>query len=229
MSSEDRAAPSPFPWARCITLATLALLVLGLVWIADDPRLVKRLTRESGLVENLTALLWASCGVLCLACATRANTARLNWLLGGVILLALAARELDFQKRFTDWNLNNKGNYLDPEIPLVERLGVLLLFALPLAATGVAFLLRMWPQFREAWRQGLPWSRDIPLLLLMYLVAGRLDKIHHYGADLGIDMSYRFLYVGFEEVTELCVALLVALTLLPAWRRALRLGREGPQ
>ncbi len=217
-----------FPSARAAALGTCALLCLLFTALVGHEELVKAITEEGGPVETLSALIWLGAGLVSFAAATRPGRSRLDWLLGGIVLAGLSAREFDFQKRFSDWNLAKPGNYLDPTIPVDERLTVILFAVLPLAAVLLTLLARNVRRFRDAWRRQERWPRDIVLCVVMVVVAGRLDKFHHVMPALGISDEWRYVPVMFEEAIELSVALFVALILVPGWRRAFGAGAGGP-
>ncbi len=207
--------------ARALALGTCLALCLLFTALAGQPSIVKTITREGGIVELASALLWLGAGLACWVVAARAPSRRLEWLLGGILLVALSAREFDFQKRFSDWNLANRDNYLDPTIPLDERLAVLGLVVLPLAAVLLTFVARMARPFRDAWRRRERWTRDFLIMVAMVLVSARLDKFHHVMPALGISDRWRYVPVMYEEAIELGVALFLVLTLVPAWKQAL--------
>ncbi len=211
---------SGLPSARAVALGVCAALCLLFTALVDEPRLVKRLTRENGPVETLSALLWLGAGLASLVVSARARSMRLEWGLGGIVLVALSAREFDFQKRFFDWNLANRNNYFDASIPLDERLTVIAIGVIPLAAVVFTFLGRMARPFRDGWRRKERWTRDFPIMVAMVLVSSRLDKFHHVMPALGIASRWQYVAVMYEEAIEFSVALFVVLTLLPAWRRA---------
>jgi len=217
-----------YPQARVIALSVLGFLCVALALTLHDKSLARFFTREGGPIETLSAAIWALSGVGCLLAARRDAGARLDWTLGGIVLLALACRELDFQKRFSDWNLAHRQNYLEPSIPLRERLTVLVLAVLPMASVVLALLYRLGRRWRNDWKLGLPWSRDVFIMLGLLLVSSRLDKFHKVMPRLGLDMHYQYVAVVFEEAIELTIALFVALSLLSAWRRA-RAGLAAPQ
>ncbi len=197
----------------------IALSGAILAW-APDAGSVLHIVRESGPIEVGSAVLWIGAAILSLAAALRDRVHRTDWALGAVILGLCAIRELEVQKWFTEWNLNNVESYWDPGIPLRERAAALLLLIVPGGAVLLAFLVRMARRFPAAWRRGAAWTRDVLAWGAMLVVAAVLDKAHHFTPGLGIDPAYHYLFVLLEETLELTLAVYVALVLVPAWRAA---------
>ncbi|NIR28090.1 MAG: hypothetical protein GWN84_01890 [Gammaproteobacteria bacterium] len=213
---------------RVLSAGAFIALSGGILAWAPDTGSLYQLIREAGPIESVSAALWLAAAAVSLAAAVWGRAHRVDWALGAVILVLCAIRELDVQKWFTQWNLNNMESYWDRGIPLRERLAALLLLILPGAAIVAAFLIRMLGRFPAAWREGAAWTRDVLAWGAMLVLAAVFDKAHHFTPRLGIDSSYHYLFVLLEETLELTLAVYVSLALVPAWRAAFSgLGRRG--
>ncbi|MEM7226064.1 MAG: hypothetical protein AAF495_24005 [Pseudomonadota bacterium] len=179
---------------------------------------------EGGIVETLSFGLWAISALVCLMAAVRAKRARLAWLLGGLVVAILCARELDIQKAFFDWNAGKPANYLDSEIPFGERALVFAVFVAPALCVLGGFALVMARRFLAAWRAGEIWPRDFVIWLALIVPITLLDKFHKYAGGLGVAESHFWIATTLEECLELSLALYVLLVILRAWRRDV-LGR----
>lgn len=189
-----------------LVLAGLASLLAYMLSLPVEQQLV--LKQEGGPIENASAL-----GYLI--------TAAFLAVFGGrgflrshfpvvVVLLAMAARELDFDKRFTTLGILKSRFYFDPSVPWGERLVGLLVVGL--------ILYCVWRVFRTGlavWRD--PENNGRYAVLVTLFAAGfvvftkSIDGIGRKLAPLGIEVSGYTEHVSavLEETLELGIPALL--------------------
>ena len=184
------------------------------------PDISRAITREGGIVESASALLWlAAAGILAAAAATDIWASGGGSPVGGIRRLALAAlplaaglRELDWHKKFTADSIL-KSNYWLGKIPAPagEKIAAaIILTAVLLAAAVVAA--RCGRPFIAALRAREPVAWQIAAsLALLFISKNFLDGINRKLAPL--EMSLGPLATEFahtwEEWMEFTAALLV--------------------
>ncbi len=174
---------------------------------------------EDGIIEMLSVVLWLIVFAGCLIMAISNSGNRINWLLGGVIVLLFAMRELDAQKWLIGWNIGKPASYWDAGIPLNQRILIAMFVVLPAMIAILLFIYRMWSQYIQTWSYRVAWKHDLVYWLIMLIVSTRLDKFHHYMPALGLDPRYHYIFLVMEEVLEMILALYVLLMLLSLWFR----------
>lgn len=184
---------------------TMALLLIELVLVPDANLFFK----EGYGVERVTVALYALALVLWFASHPPAG----SWQVP-LILLLMAFRELDFDKRFTEVGLLKLQYYLRPA-PITDKLvGIILL---------VVVFYALWRLLRHnvgPWLRGLIARRpDAWLVFVAFacvFVAKAIDGIDRKMAGFGVTFSQSFLIRAgrIEEVLELVFILLVCLAMV---------------
>ena len=190
--------------AAIVAAAVFAIASAGLLAFWQDIPPDWRIIRENGPVESATAILWGLVAIGCLVGARRAGPGRVDWALAALVVLFLLARELDFQKRFTDWNLNTLRNYVDEDIPLGERLRALAAYWLPPAISSLVLFGRWAEPFFKALRKRQPYSLAALGWLALVGATAVLDKAHHW---IHLPPQHSHVFHVFEEVLEMVLAL----------------------
>jgi hypothetical protein len=189
----------------CLVLAGIAILIDAATLAPGE-----KLTREGGSVETASALLYL---VAAAAFLWREGSWRRLWPVP-VLLLAMAAREFDFDKRFTSEGLLGI-KILTRETPLWEKALAVLVIALLTAA--IAVLVR---RGLRGFLEGLRRRRGGALYLLaaVALTAGTktIDGLARKLAPLGIDVSASTSRAAgsIEEYLELGIPILLLMAIL---------------
>lgn len=207
-------------WPLWLALGVTALFLLGGVFLGLD---AKGFLTEGGPVENATvaALCIAALGFVVMA-PDRALGPR--WHVTAVLLL-MAARELDFDKRFLAKGILQARLYTG-DTPVLHKLIGLAVLALIFLAVGRLIWLH-WRSFLQGLRNGEGWTWSLAVALVLVVVAKAFDgagrKLEPFGITLDPDVDR--LLSGSEEVMELGCALLIVLSVC-LWNRAR--GKASP-
>lgn len=212
--------PEPLPaLALCLVLYAVACAVTLPLYRSIPAGW--HLIDEGGPVQTLSWVLWAAAALGNVLAAIRTRRHRLDWLAAAFLMAFLAARELDAQKAFTDWNLAHIPNYFDSGIPLGQRLLALFLYRLP-PPLAFVWLLGRWG---GAWIAGLRrrrgWALGIAALFALGAACAFMDKLPHL---IGLPDQRRWITNTIEEFLELAFALYGFLLLAWGWR-FVRAGR----
>lgn len=196
----SRALPALALIVGCLLVALAFSLVLGEQALA--------LTREGGVIETLTVLLYA--GVLVVALVVRAR----GEVAAGLIALAallMGLRELDAHKTFTTYGLFKTRLYVSPDVPLTEKL---------LAGLVVAILLTLLVMaIRSAWRSRSLQHSAASITLLAVggfgIFLKEMDGLPRQLRKMGVALQNDLMAISkaVEETGELGLPLLLALAL----------------
>jgi hypothetical protein len=191
-----------------------ASLLLAFVFYLLPSGLGMAIVRENGVIEVPTALAFAAAAVAAIWVARRDR-----WPSGyaaAVILVAAAARELDFHRRFTTISIE-RGYYLGylfltpRDAPWREKLGVGVVVAVLVAAV-IALVVREGPAFIAGLRARRPTAVAVLGGLAALAVAQAFDKASR---RLGLALpGLVLLWKAVEENLELASAVLFLLALL---------------
>jgi hypothetical protein len=203
--SESEIAPGRRGWNRYhLLVAAVAVTLLALAGFvaAGDGAAVNRLLNEGGVVESLSAAGY----LICLALI--ATLGGFGFLLRryevAVTLLFLAARELDFHKRFWTTGIFKSEFYLSSDVPLVEKLiaGPITLF-LCWAAARLVF--DHWRQFAETLLRLHPAAVSFFIGAGSLVAAKTFDGVQRKLVGFGVAISDETSHVfrNMEEVLEL--------------------------
>lgn len=197
-------------WSLFFPLALLGAvtLLLGFMLTVKE---IKVLYSEDNLIESATVLGYGLALLILLA------TTRVAWrfrLLGAVVLLLCAARELDAHKAFTAESFLKISYYLRNDDPLWQR--VLAGLALLAIALVLIRLLADLPRLLEALGDGRPAAFSLLAAILVLPLAKLLDSgprmVHKFhGYDLPAEPRLWFLMA--EETLEFAAPLLFILAL----------------
>lgn len=164
---------------------------------------------EHGPIESASAF----CYLVAAACL-------LGWRLGErrfvaascLILLACAARELDFHTAFTPSSVTKLSYYLDGSASLTGRIGAAAVVVACLAGVGL-YIARYLPTLVAALKAGQTHAHSVLVAALLVPTAVILDGLHRTLADLRVplDLETKKTIGVFEEVLELGIPLAVLL------------------
>ena len=211
--SNRGAAGSPFAALWVIGACALGAL---LVWWSMPAEAVERFMGETGPVERLTAASYAACAIAIWLARVPGDDRRTT-AAAAAMLLAFAARELDWHRTFTGTSVLRVSWYGGP-----ASVGAKLLAACVLAAVLLALawlLMRHGRAMWRGWRQRRPIAVTMLLFVATLLLAKSLDRsVAILVEDFGVPVtpSWKALRTAFEEWLELALSLLVALAL---WQR----------
>lgn len=203
-----------FFWPLWLSVGiTLALVVHGVLTVESPVQLIK----ENGAVENASFLIFL-CGALGFAVLRPDLAFGRSWQILAILLL-FSARELDFDKRFTDKGVLQLKLY-SGDYPLDQKLigAAVVLFILVvlyrLVRHGTGPLLR-------GLRDGTSWAWGTALSVVTVVVAKTIDgagrKLEPYGILLSSETSRALSVV--EEIGELGFAFLLVFAICSWVRR----------
>lgn len=194
-----------------IFLLLAILLAVLAVFATLDETLVRLLIVENGVIETVSALGYVGCiAAVAFLGGWRTVVMRVPYVT--FILLFLALRELDADKRFTSMGIFKSEFYLSPDVPWGEK------------AFAVAFVgLLIWSFIELADRHGRrfiaglrsfdPVAVGVVLAMLLAGIAKTLDgawrKLDQFGLELSAHGN--LLAQSAEEVLELGIPLLLIL------------------
>jgi hypothetical protein len=214
--------PSPSFALRPGAAVWLALAFLGLahlVWIALPAPATMALMNEHGPVEGLNAGLYVVTAALIVAWRRPEDDWRL-WVSLAVVMLAFAAREMDWHKAFTGTSVLKFSFFLRDGQPLHRVVAALVL--VPVALACAHLVVRQGPRVLRGLRRGDPVAVTVltfAVTLVVGKVADRAPAVlaEEHGIVLGA--TVRAWQTAIEEVMELALAFLVA---LGAWQHRRR-------
>lgn len=202
-------------WLRWAALVPPALAVLvSLVWGTTLPHdAVIALIHEDGPVESLTVLLYLLLA-LALWCVPRPGDDTRPRAAITLLVLALAARELDLHKHFTGGSVLKVSFYLH-DAPLLHKLVALPILLVILATAAWLALRYVRPLWRDL-RRGRPLAVTMAVFFATLVLTKLIDRSFAILAeDFGIVMSAGLDAVlsGMEEVGECSLPLILAVGL----------------
>lgn len=196
--------------ALCLGLAGAAVLV-DAAWLAPG----EKLTREDGAIETLSAVYYLGT----LAVLLRLGGWRTLWP-GGVLLLAMALRELDADKRFTSEGILSIKILTHDTAVWEKALGVGVVALL--VAAVVALLRRWWRPFVRALRALRTWALAAAGAIVVLVVSKAMDGLGRKLAGIGIRIAPEIDRKAgmLEEVLELGIPILLLVAVASWFRRA---------
>lgn len=171
-----------------------------------DPDLKNTLIKEGGLVESLSAIGYFIC-LLALFLLKGTEHRGLGYVM--FVMLIFGLRELDFDKRFTTWNVSRIELFPSPSIPIIERIiGAVIL--LPFFYSIFMLVKCHFRELLSAARRMEPYAIGVCFGILLLCVSQILDGLKHKFAVIGItaEGDVDQLVRGMEEILELGVPLM---------------------
>lgn len=200
----------------------LALAFLGLahlVWAVLPAPATMALMSEHGPVEGLNAALYVVAAVLIVAWRRPEDDGRL-WVSLVVVMLAFAAREMDWHKAFTGTSVLKFSFVLRDGQPLHRVVAAVVL--LPVALACAYLVVRQGPSVLRGLRRGDPVAVTVltfAVTLVVGKVADRAPALLAEEYGIVLSATVRAWQSAIEEVMELALAFLVA---LGAWQHRCR-------
>ncbi len=195
-------------FSAVFALGCLLMLLLPL----DE---LKRWTSEEGLFEQGSWVVYFVVAAVCLFLMR--EDPRL-YATSAVVVLAMAARELDLHRRFTTDSMLKSRYYLKVQAPLIEKL---IAGAVVLALTAVVLymLVRYLPLLLRRLRERSPAAITLAtsfVVLVLTKIADRLPDLvrHDFGAVVPAWLLH--LQAVFEEPLESTIPLLFLLAIVQA-------------
>lgn len=189
------------------------LLVIASLAILLDSVTAEKLSREGNFIENLTVILYFSGIVYLLFIAS--GDWKFRYYSAFVVSL-FVLRELDMHSRLTSIRINNFSYYIEPTIPLVERVAVgavLLICAYAL----IRYMINYGRHLVSGLRSRYGYSLTTVAALLVMLIAKLLDsapRILRENFAIILSNKVKIPMRVVEETLELCIPLLILLACL---------------
>ena len=162
--------------------------------------------KENGPVEIGAALAYLASALCVIAIGLSGRASSLRYALGAAVLLLTAfGRELDMNVRLVSGSMTRSAYYVDPNVPLLERLAVVVLL---LSIAGVATYL-----LREAWRGRFRKATvvvvgiAVAILVFAKTIDGAGRKLESFGIELTATANDAFSAV--EETAEFAAPLML--------------------
>jgi hypothetical protein len=199
--------------------------LLALLFALDGTPYYAVFTREHGVLEIASAVCAALAGASGMLLAQRARS--YGWLVFGVLLLAAAAREMDWHKAWTTMSILKTRFYITETVPVVEKIiGGAVVLVLLIAAFYVA---RRVPGYWRQWRAGCApvWQGFSALSLLM--IAKLCDASSRLFPNLKTQHAdVKTFLTLLEEALEFCAFAILLWISIAAMRRRFKEQREAP-
>ncbi len=213
-------------------LVILGLLVcivaLAMIVSLFDAATQKRLLREGGVIESMSAAGYVLAAALLILWIGRSGN-RLGWPLAG-LLLVMAGRELDLDKRPFTLGLFKSREYISPEVPLAEKLialaillGIVLLLVLAARRYGARLLTGLRTGEAPAWY--------VATGVLLVVLSKSIDGIGRKLAPIGVTVSdsAEQVFSMYEEIAELGIPIAFILAIGAASRQSAGAGGTAPK
>jgi hypothetical protein len=197
---------------RIAIIALLIAVVATTIYLPIflSPTVLAPLIAENGIIERLTVVAYLVCIVVVLAGATR-RPLRESLILSAPLAL-FAMRELDFQSRFTTMGMLKTKFYVSPDVPLLEKLVVIV--CLVAIIWGAVQLVKLYARrFFDAALAFHPGAICIGLAVLLFAVSTTVDGIGRKAMGFGIEVDQYTIafFQTLEEVSELGAPLFLIL------------------
>ncbi len=178
----------------------LLVAVYLLSIIALPEKIIMKIIREGGPIENAQVILYITGGIIAWVYARRRIWT--DGLYGSFILLLFAMRELDFQKKFTGISITRTKYYFNSDASLTSKLlfGVIvcgiILFVL-------FFLFKNAPHFLRAIRSRVAWAHSALAGIVCILLTQLIDSAPRLLDSIGVETFHKF-HLYKNAVEELC-------------------------
>lgn len=191
-----------------ISTATAAIAFVSL-FLLESARgfSARRELSEAGWIESVSAALWFIAAGIAAIAAIRRRDVRADLLLMGYVWLIFGARELDWHKRFTSWNIEQAIKLTKDYIPLSQRIAVFVFLWLPIVTAVVLIFTRWRRWFTAAVRAGKRWPLGVMWWVILIAGSRIADKLS------GFVPRQEWIPRGAEESLELALVVLTVLML----------------
>jgi hypothetical protein len=222
--------PAPAPSGTLVTylgpaVAVATVLAAVVVFLIVPPELLSRyVTHEGSLVETTSAILYFVLAACLLFWPWPKGVPRDSRLLVSSALLSIlfGLRELDVNKRLTAESVTKINYYLDPAVPLTERLiaaVVILVIVVGVLAYVIGYGPRLWRAVRSGSAAGIS-VLTVVVLMPATKVADRLPNRLKEAGILEVPGSAKRLSGTLEEMLELALPIIMLIAFLQYWRAA---------
>jgi len=181
----SRLLESPF---AAPVVALLILVVTNLLAYPYSHDMQMAYFWEHGPVENLTVAGYLACSAWLALLAIRRSSQRTFFTLSALVLLLPAARELDLHKAFTSDAISKSRYYLDPQIPLPEKLLAVAAILVALALL-VSYARRYWRPLVAGVRRGSAAHLSTAIGIALLPVSKTLDTLPRLLRDFGFELG----------------------------------------
>jgi hypothetical protein len=206
--------------ASAAPLLSLAFLVLAhAIWLVLPTATTMSIMSEHGPVEGLNVALYVAVAVLIVRWRRPGDNWRL-WTSLAIVMLAFAAREMDWHKAFTGTSVLKFSFFLRDGEPVHRVVAALVLLPVALACSHLA--LRHGPGVWRGLRRLDPVAVTVltfAVTLVVGKIADRAPAILAEEHGIVLEAGVRAWQTSIEEVMELALAFLVA---LGAWQHRWR-------
>lgn len=220
MLSMNRTVPSLSNRAVAAPLVALAFLVLAhAIWLALPAQATMALMSEHGPVEGLNVALYIVVATLVVLWRRPEDDWRL-WTSLAIVMLAFAAREMDWHKAFTGTSVLKFSFFLRDGQPLHRVVAAAVL--LPVALASAYLVLRQGPPLLRGLCRLDPVAVTVVVFAVTLVVGKIADRAPAILAEehgILLSANVRAWQTSIEEVMELALAFLVA---LGAWQHRQR-------
>ncbi len=190
-----------------------SLLVIAFLAILLDSVTAEKLSREGNLIENLTVILYFS-GIVYLLFIESGNW-KFRYYSAFVVSL-FVLRELDIHSRLTSIRINNFSYYVEPTIPLVERVAVGIVLLICTYAL-IRYMINYGRHLISGMRNRYGYSLTTVAALVVMLIVKLLDsspRILHENFVIILSNEVKMAMRVVEEMLELGIPLLILLACL---------------
>ncbi len=192
-----------------LVLASLVLLFFSIQLLDRDTQIV--LSKEHGVIEMVSVISYFVCIFVMLATGGIQFFVR-HWYMPLVVLL-MALRELDFDKRFTTMGILKSGFYRSSDVPVVEKLVGLLVVVVAACAVGMLIKNHL-PAFIARLRGLRPEALALALAILFVAISKSIDGLARKLASVGIAVGEQTAIHAelIEEVLELGIPIMLIIS-----------------
>jgi len=200
-----------------LLIILLLIILMSLILLLLPDKIAVMLVEENGPIENAQVIFYMAGAIISWVYAKKRIWN--SGLKGGFILMLLALRELDLQKRFTDISITRTKFYFSPDIAILTKIagGIIvigILFVVITFITSNARILFRSVKNRENW--AIFTFTGIILLPVATIIDGSLRFLKALGIQTG-ENAYLTKTI-FEETVELAIPVLFLVALLH-WRK----------
>ncbi|MEO3998203.1 hypothetical protein [Mesorhizobium sp. CAU 1732] len=187
--------------------AAAALILLSVLPFCLAPEMQVFYLSEGGPIQVLSAAGYLVVATTLIREMSAADLSK-SWYLV-LIPIAMCLREMDFHAHFTTYNITNTLLYVSPEVPFVEKIFGVSVFAV-LGIAGYFLAVNHTSSFVRNLRRRDFTSMAIAAAMISAVASKTLDGAASNLSFLGIDISSTFFSMVIEEVLELGIPIFLA-------------------